>query len=252
MNRKHLSTTLTVAAAFGMAVASADAALVHDDFNRPNSNTVGTTSDGNDTWTEFEGQADQLTIRNNQLRFTHYATNSSPGLALTDLRLADGIIETQFDVIASDTSYARRSVINYRASSLANAAVHSSNNTFHVVVRGDWSTTVDLELYYGDSRTAGNMLASANISDDTAHYENPFSIRVSFIGNHHQVWIDDELLIDYIDPQNRNAEGAIGLSTNFTTMDVDYFTVIPEPASLALLGLGGLAMLGRRRNRAAQ
>src|SRR5690606_20770781 len=38
---------------------------------------------------------------------------------------------------------------------------------------------------------------------------------------------------------------------NFTYLNAMTINVVPEPGSLALLGLGGLAMLGRRRGRPA-
>ncbi len=44
-----------------------------------------------------------------------------------------------------------------------------------------------------------------------------------------------------------NWDRTLGPGESFSTFVVSTYTVVPEPASLALLGLGGIAMLSRRR-----
>ncbi|MFA9478252.1 hypothetical protein ACERK3_08080 [Phycisphaerales bacterium AB-hyl4] len=216
---KSVACAAVVAAGLSASAAQAEI-LVQDDFNRT-SNTVGTTSDGNATWVEREDRDDKITVTGERLRIEYGPgkTENNAGVALEDFTLDDGIFSLDIkDIGSPERSLTRRQGISYRAATLDDAMNFRGLKAFRVNVKSQWQDGLhDVILRYGP-----DVLMTADVSDvnpDTV------SLRVEFTGNRHKVYIDDELVIDYIDPEDRNEAGYVGIYTSYAHMEVDNFEI---------------------------
>lgn len=216
---KPVSWTAVMAAALSASVADAEV-LVQDDFNRT-SNTVGDTSDGNGTWIEREDRDDKITVTGQRLRIEYGPgeTKNNAGVALEDFTLSDGRFSLDIKKIGSpERSTTRRHGISYRAATTDDAMNFRGTNAFRVNVKSQWQDGLhDVILRYGP-----DVLESVDISD-----QNPdsLSLRVEFTGSRHKVYVDDVLVIDFTDPENRNEAGHVGIYTSYAHMEVDNFEI---------------------------
>ncbi|MFA9476983.1 PEP-CTERM sorting domain-containing protein [Phycisphaerales bacterium AB-hyl4] len=222
------------ALALGFASSASASFLVQDDFNRPNSQTLGVMSDGVHSWSESGGEGGANARINSNLLRLYDAGNH--GVAVAGFTVADAIISVDLAELTRN-----RAGVTYRAPSEGDAYnLFSATNTYQVVIRQNWAGTEDIELRYANTQLATYDFGPG-VDFETG------TLRIEFEGDRHQVFYNDTSVIDMIHAGNMSA-GYIGIAAATSQSRWDNFTVIPEPASAALVGLGALLALRRRRN----
>ena len=212
--------------------------LVEDDFNRSDSSTLGTMSDGTNSWNEFDPNgAFETQVNSNQ-----FWLKNDGGAAVDGFTLADGTIEMDVEQLGntSSDSYQRQG-FSYRQTSEADATTNRPGSVvgYRVGINTDFSGPNDVVLYKGTK----TIIGSANLGSSFS----PFTVRAEFSGTSHQIFVDNSLEIDQPDSDISSA-GSVGVSVEALgagqsdTFRVDNFSVIPEPSSYALIG--GIAALG--------
>jgi len=225
---------------------TADGALVTDDFNRSDSSTLGTMSDGVNSWVEFEGGgANNTRINNNRMALRRFGGDGDSGAAVSGLTLANGAVEMDIVAVAGGAAFFEQG-FGYRADTEFDAAQNrdgNSENGYRIGIAGDFSGTDDLVLYTGRG-DAGEVLGTADLGDSFS----AFNVRVEFQGSNHTVFVDDTEVINATD--STFSTGAIGVGQRLLGQDfvIDNFTVVPEPASLSM-GMLGMGLLALRRRR---
>lgn len=97
----------------------------------------------------------------------------------------------------------------------------------------------EVDMIYANDVALGRLGDTAGRNTETNWFMLPASVV-------EELWQDGEVFI-YIDIDTQNGGHRVRLDDS--TLTVAYLTdVVPEPATIALLGLGGLAMLRRRRS----
>jgi hypothetical protein len=238
-------------AAYGVASwpgsSAAAAVIVQDNFNRADSNTVGTMSDGIHSWYELAGTDDPglEQISGNTLFLTYDSSHTHTGVTVNGVTAADGVIKVTLPSRYNDTSGTRRISINYRAGSLANGADPYSAKMYHLIIYQGWGGTTDMTLNYGASVIAGS--ATDLGSDQGSH-----TFEVSFVGNEHIVKMDGVEKYSYTETNaGRDGAGYVGLGDYYGyKQQFDDFSLssVPEPGTLsaALVLMGGLVLRRRR------
>ena len=226
--------------AVGFVVSSAGAALVTDDFNRANSDTVGTMSDGIHQWYELEGNPSFVRIENNQLVTAYDGTLGEGGAAVNNFTLDNGIVQVTL-VGFLGTTTTRFATVSYRGATLDDAIKMNGPSGYHLRVFVDWSGDLDAGLYWGTT-----LLRGANIG--TARPDG-LDIQIAFDGDTHIVSIGGVEVINFTETTaGRTGAGYIGLGSSWRGMTWDDFSVssIPEPATALLVATGALFLRGRR------
>jgi len=141
------------------------------------------------------------------------------GLAVDGFTLADGAIS----LTVGPSHMAGRGhtgIISYRAASVQAAAGGQMDGAYHVEVAPDWSGSRDVVLRYGKER-----LAVADIADKRELQE-PHRLQVAFLGDHHQVRLDDQLVIDFWESTGgRTGAGCVGFGGYYSIGTFDDFVV---------------------------
>jgi len=263
MNRMFALTVLAAAACLvpALAISTADAATlpIADTFDRGangdqtrNTDNLGTMSDGTHTWSPRWDGSDRFQIRmididndgDNELRMNNKnsVNDQEPAVAVDNFTVADAIIEATVQEITSNTTG-----FTYRANSLDAAKDLNFSGGFDgysARVAANWSGSDDVLLIQDSS----SVLATADIASSRPAKT---TLKVIFNGDRHQVFVDGTQVIDVTDSTITSA-GHTGIANFFSRSVWDDYsvTVVPEPASLALLGLGGLMLIGRRQRKA--
>ncbi len=128
------------------------------------------------------------------------------------------------------------------------ASAYSTNTTYRVdVVANTGGSTVNFLDGYGDGRSVSADSFSVFLTNLTTNVQTVVKDNVVFNGTESGAGFDS------IAFQTFNGSAGVNLAwDNVVLLDEALVTVVPEPASLALMGLGSLLILGRRRVACAQ
>jgi hypothetical protein len=188
--------------------------LAQDDFNRANSTTLGTMSDGINSWYEREGAQSSVQLFGNRILISYGSGIYAPGACVENTQIRDGVVNVRF-LSATSQNPSRVFGVSYRADDLESACSLSSDNGYNVKISTDWSAAVDdLQLCYGTQ-----VLASMNLSD-TLEKPTLVDLYVEFVGNEHTVivnWEGAQKVLRYSDVPERANLGYVGLGNYYTT-----------------------------------
>ncbi|MCE5239961.1 hypothetical protein LLH23_15985 [bacterium] len=151
-----------------------------------------------------------------------YSSGSNPcdtGLAVDGFTVADGVVS----LTVGPSQMAGRghtAIVSYRAADVQAAAGGMADGAYHVEVAPDWSGSRDVILRYGKERLAvADITAARGLQD-------PHRVRVAFSGDHHQVWLDDKLVMDFWEAaSDRTAAGHVGFGGYYSIGTFDDFSV---------------------------
>ena len=238
--------------------ASAQAGVIAaDDFSRAASGTLGSlpvSNGGTYTWYEYD-PAGKVSIGSTGFVSMYYASGSGNdrcGAAIDGLDIGDFILEASLVYPNSGGAYYKKALdMKYRAESLDAAA--KGNGMGGISYRINIGTDGAASLLYGGS--SPDTLATGNIGFAPAAGQF-VDIKLAIDGDEHEMYVKDPntgvygQVLSYTETvAGRRTSGYIGSGVwyNATGFDNIVISEVPEPATLGLLGLGGLAMLRRRR-----
>ena len=270
LNTKTTTATL-LAALVGLAATAPAAVIFSDSFDRANSNTVGTNDNAlggtiTQTWIEHGDAAAEEAILSNALRLDSDAGGGGTAWVVPDHNFNTSDITTAGGFILSYTvdPIEIENPGRWAAVSFGHSSASATGGNFEVV---------DADSAFGfiitDNGTYqvfedGVLFASG----DTGDAVGPYAIEITVLTNDFSASANatasitvDGTVIDLDDDiagvqtthaftwntgdNYFNFEGLVRDSTDYDDVKI---ALIPEPATLALLGLGGAVMLcGRRR-----
>ena len=166
----------------------------------------------------------------------------------------------KYDIAALDFEAASGSSVEFELTSFNNT--NRDGNTFEFELFGmtdegldDWtSATITWDNAPGNDMQDGREASGPGVDPALTTSLGTFSVVQDGTGNHGSFTISGQALADFINGATNDEltmilisnsdEGAPGPEIDFDSSPT--LTVIPEPASLALLGAGGLLLLRRR------
>jgi len=238
-----------VAVGFLGAAIPASAAVVADTFNRPNSNTLGLTSDSTQTWFENEPAADRISINtdgvNQVAQFNSRGSGTDPG-AVVNISVKDVEVKTLIRGwnTPSDNYFGG---LMYRLNSTGRFFADGQPGYRVMLTEGNWNANSgpnSISLYWG-----GNQFLAGYTHGSAFNNNQEYELKVVANGNNHKVYLDGVQIIDFTDSDPaRDVAGAAGIGTYYGNYYFRNFEVnaIPEPASMMLV-LPALALIARRR-----
>lgn len=151
-----------------------------------------------------------------------YSSGNNPhdtGLAVDGFKVADAVIS----LVVGPTTMAGRAhgaSLSYRAATVQAAAGAVQPNAYHVELAEDWSGSRDVLLRYGTETLAVADVAPVHSQTDS------YRVRVAFVGDHHQVWLDGQRVIDYWESaMGRTTAGYVGFGGFYSAGTFDDFVV---------------------------
>ncbi|MCI0335416.1 MAG: PEP-CTERM sorting domain-containing protein [Planctomycetes bacterium] len=235
------------------------ALIAYDDFERPASNSLGTTPVGGYLWSETENpEGDRIQLVNAPISaadFNSRGSGSDP-TAVINVGLTDVSVSAimRSDLVASNNYFGG---IRYRVP-FPSAGFASDVN----FATGGYSVEITQALWDAGRvansvslRWRNNDVLASVVYAPTFVTDTDYDLRVDAIGDSHKVYVDGTLVIDYTETTaGRDIAGAAGIGTFYGNWLFDNFTVnaIPEPSSFALISLAiGVfgAVYSRRRER---
>ena len=213
-------------------VGYAQATVVFDNFNRADNETLGATSDGSDSWDEVNGDPPAMRIESNILMFNYAGSDTVQSALLNTFNAADVEVSAIYEAWTSGTNW--EAALRYRVQSTAPGGWDDG----YAAIYDQAETKVWLR--YGNTN-----LGEATLTTIIGGVPKP--IRVVAVGDYHKLYYDDSLVLEVTD-SSRLTPCQVGLFTWNTRALFDDFSaeVVPEPATMALLGLGGLFLLRRK------
>jgi len=182
--------------------------------------------------------------------WNNIATNATEGIAQAvtgdDAALAASVIWTAGGATSSETASGLRTSAIGNNGNLMDGYIEGNDvNSADVTVSGllgDFvGDTYDVYIYLGDDAGGRNATLTFNADGGTGYTSNIFT-GLFIAGTDYILYIGvmgDSFTASVSSADNSNRSGITGIEV--------VGTAIPEPGSLALLGLGGLALLRRRR-----
>lgn len=268
--------TLSVLSASALLAGSAQAVtLFADNFDRDDSTNLNASGDGKSgtlstsDWIEVASSGNPF-IENDTLRIGETNAGAGWSIAYLNHNFTDGIITTGGEFTVSvDLSGSLGSSGSVRflgfavGSSFAEVSGWTSNNP---------TSTFTPDFFFGYDPTSGGTAVGAYVYKNGTtqdHYENvnlsgvatdTLSVRFSGISDfdagstvNYEAFINGSSIKTGSFTWSGNDENYINVYSNYTQhqgrLDNFSVTAVPEPGSLALLGLGGL-MIARRRRQA--
>lgn len=237
---------IALASALMVGASFAGAQSFFDDFNRPDSPTLGP------NWTAI-GTASATRVISNQAGNVSGVNNlslvnsSNFTGAYTDTRVVVDIFHSG----ATTTGFVALAFGHNGAAAAGNGLylkVQSQNSTaafnfvglYTGIGSGTTSFWTDPPVFFGLTSNFTSARMSAWASDAT-------TINLAFDTDFNG--IDDQVYTKHLNVGTMTFGNQVGLGVFGTNVFADNFSasVVPEPASMAVLGLGGLALLRRRR-----
>ncbi len=201
--------------------------LAADDFARFGEATTetGALPEGGQAWRKLVTAPDG-TVMDNLVRGTRQqlwigyssGTVNGPVVWVDGLTIADGVIEL---TVGASTMGERphTAIISYRAAD-GPAVAPMGADAYHLWLVQDWAGSRDMELRHGSERIAAADIADAH--DPAASYR----VRIVFAGDHHQVSVDGEALIDFWEWEPGRAEaGLLGFGAWYSQGFFDDFVI---------------------------
>jgi len=201
--------------------------LASDNFNRSNSNTLGTTPIGGYTWVETEHPTQapaQIRIDGNKAALRGRSHGDDIGMILSDLSIKDLDMSITFSPVAQSgggTNY--MGGLQYRVSSTT-SSYYTTNPGYSVfVVEDTWASPLTagrIELEGFGSFLEGYTYPGGFVAG------NEYTLRVVADGDRHKIYLNGDLVIDYTDTNaSHNVAGYLGLASYYGDYNYDNFIV---------------------------
>ena len=272
LNTKTTTATL-LAALVGLAATAPAAVIFSDSFNRADNNTVGTNDNAlggtiSQTWIEHGDAAAEEVISSNALRLDSDAGGGGSAWVVpnhnfntSDITTAGGFILTYtVDPIENDNPTRWGAVSFGHSSDSATGGdfvVLDTDSAFGFLVTDNGTYQVFEDGLLFESGDTGDAVGpyAIEITVLTTDFSDGANATASVTVDGTAIDLDDDIAgvqtthaFTWNTGDNYfNFEGIARDSTDYDDVKIE---LIPEPATLALLGLGGAVMLGGRRRRA--
>ena len=199
--------------------ASAFSAEVADSFKRANSDTVGVTETGNQTWVEVNEKAPNAVGIDAKSLSLNYNAGPSHTAALRLGAFRQANVDIQAKVNFWYAGKGRRASVCYRLDS-AESDFRSAG--YHAMLSSE-----GVVLAYGKKVLAEKAVAVTHRKWHT--------VRVVASGQNHKVYVDDELQLD-VNDATQLAEGYMGFAVFYQSLRVSDFSVTTAGAEAATKG----------------
>jgi len=230
-------------------VTSANAGIIADDnFNRPDGSLVGTvpTPGPGGVWTNHSGTPGDLLISSGQAIVQHGVPSEDAHTQFVDV--TSGVLTADFDVTVNDDTQIVAGDSEYFAHFMADGTFNFVSRLYVVPANTDGNDyTLGLSTSSGgftdvfpNDFTFGDQI-HVTLTYDFGTSLSSLTVGATTIGS--SVPVAETVLNSFALRQSDSA--------NNETISVDNLVVtgVPEPASIALLGLAGLAMAAVARRR---
>ena len=170
---------------------------------------------------------------------------SSPGVKqFSNLKFGDGTVLAQIRRTVSGTNVVNDLGAADRTPISGSQSFGGSNNYGFEFKPSEGLQTVGLTIISRSGQTGGTITITATFADTDGL--NPVNIAVSdALASANGT---DDTFFGFVAPNGKSLAGLQIVTPYFTRVDdLAFTTVVPEPASLALLGVGALALVTRRR-----